>query len=265
MELSRKQRWQRLQSVFEPGLGRMLLVSVLIHLLLPVLYFSPLFPKGEPSKPPVYRVNLVNKPVKNPQAGRPEATPVKKPRKKPKPISSKPKPVLPKPQPKPVSVAKPTPKVEPTLSKSAETALQQRLEQLRAKQEQKKAEQERKDRLAALRAAVARETEPIDAPPGMLDGKGTEVGVDEKEYVREFITRQWRLSPYQTSRSLEAEVLMVYGADGRLIHYKFLENSGNEIFDESLRRAILKSKDLGQPLPSRADFQVVFNLKEMLD
>ena len=71
MESSRKQRWQQLQSVFEPGFKQMLLVSLLLHLLIPVLYYTPLFPKSEIRKPPVYRVNLVNKPVKNPQAGRP--------------------------------------------------------------------------------------------------------------------------------------------------------------------------------------------------
>jgi len=86
MDSFRKQRWQQLQSVFEPGFKQMLLVSIMLHLLLPVLYYSPFFPQHEIEKPLVYRVNLVNKPVKNPQAGRPEATPVKKkPVVKPKP------------------------------------------------------------------------------------------------------------------------------------------------------------------------------------
>ncbi|MBE9486525.1 MAG: TonB C-terminal domain-containing protein [Chloroflexi bacterium] len=286
MDSSRKQRWQQLQSVFEPGFRRMLLVSFLLHLLLPVLYHTPWFPKKDPVKPPVYRVNLVNKPVKKPQAGRPEAAPVKKkpPKKvvppkakpvKPKPIPPKPKPVTVKAKPKPAS--KPTPrtvsKPEPTsaVSKAQENALQKRLEELRTAQAKKRAEQERKDHLDALRAAVAAESQQVkspvaDAPVGSVTGKGDEIGVDERDYVREFITRQWRLSQYQlATRQLEAVVLLVYSAEGKLRHYRFEEKSGNEIFDSSLLRAILKSKDLGQPLQEQTDFTVIFNLKDMLD
>lgn len=286
MDSSRKQRRRQLQSVFEPGFRRMLLVSFLLHLLLPVLYHTPWFPKKDSVKPPVYRVNLVNKPVKSPQAGRPEAAPVKKkPVKKvvkPKPKPVKPKlippklkPVTVKPKPKPAS--KPTPrtvsKPEPTpaVSKAQENALQKRLEELRMAQAKKRAEQERKKQLDVLRAAVAVESRQVkspvaDAPVGSVTGKGDEIGVDERDYVREFITRQWRLSQYQlATRQLEAVVLLVYSAEGKLLHYRFKEKSGNEIFDSSLLRAILKSKDLGQPLQEQTDFTVIFNLKDMLD
>ena len=75
MESSRKQRWQQLQSTFEPGFRRMLLVSLLLHLLLPILYHFDWFPKKETVKPPVYRVNLVKKIVKKPQSGTNEADP----------------------------------------------------------------------------------------------------------------------------------------------------------------------------------------------
>ncbi|NOQ52857.1 MAG: hypothetical protein GQ578_11655 [Desulfuromonadaceae bacterium] len=279
MDSSRKQRWQQLQSVFEPGFRRMLLVSFLLHLLLPVLYHTPWFPKKDPVKPPVYRVNLVNKPVKKPQAGRPEAAPVKKkPAKKvvkpkPKPVKPKPLPSKPEAKPKAVTRLQPVPEPEPTpaVSKSQENALQKRLEELRTAQVKKRAEQERKARLDALRAAAAAESQQVkspvaDAPVGSVTGKGDEIGVDERDYVREFITRQWRLSQYQlATRQLEAVVLLVYSAEGKLRHYRFEEKSGNEIFDSSLLRAILKSKDLGQPLQEQTDFTVIFNLKDMLD
>jgi len=56
-----------------------------------------------------------------------------------------------------------------------------------------------------------------------------------------------------------------YNAEGTLIHYKFLRKSGNEAFDESLRRAITKARQLTQSLPEAMQFEIVFNLKDMLD
>ncbi len=304
MEMSRKQRWQQLQSVFEPGFRQMLLVSLLLHILLPMFYFSPWFPKSDPAKPPVYRVNLVNKVVKNPQAGRPEAVTKQaqpapeKPQVKPKPLPPKPKPEAkpippkpkpepvkpppkpePKPKPKPEPVkpkpkpkAKPKPKPEPkpAVSKAQENALQKRLQQLRKKTQQKQAEADRKAKLDALRAAAAAESQQLnspvkDAPVGMLDGKGDEAGVSATAFVREYIQQQWVLSQHQVSGTPEAEVLLVYNAQGTLQHYRFLKKSGNPIFDDSLTKAINKSKQLNQPLPSAEDFHIVFNLKEMLD
>ena len=290
MESSRKQRRRQLQSLFEPGFRRMLVVSLLLHLLLPVLYNASFLFKSDPVKPPVYRVNLVNKPVINPQAGRPEATsvtksrPKPKPKVKPKPLPPKPKPVKPKPvppkpKPKPAKpkttakeTAKPTPKPEPkpAASKAQKDTLQKRLEQLRAKQAKKQAEMQRQKRLDALRAAAAAESiqveSPIeDAPPGMLDGKGDEAGVAASAFVREFIQQQWSLSKYQVSGNPEAEAILLYSAEGTLIHYRFVKKSGNGIFDETLTRAINKSKQLNQPLPEQMEFHIIFNLKDMLD
>lgn len=296
MESSRKQRWKQLQAVFEPGFRRMLLISLLLHLLLPILYQTPWFPKKDPIKPPVYRVNLVNKIVKNPQAGRPEAvvtekkaqpkpqpkpTPKPKPKPKPvpvpiakpepKPIPPKPEPVaVPKPKPAPVVKPKPAPAPEPVVSKAQENALQKRLEQLRAAQAQKQAEAERKEKLDALRAAAVTESQKIEspvvgAPVGMLDGKGDEAGVPAEAFVQEFIQQQWSLSKYQIIGTPEAEALLVYNAAGQLLHYRFIEKSGNSIFDDSLIKAINKSKVLPQELPEQMEFHIVFNLKEMLD
>ncbi len=305
MEASRKQRWRQMQAVFEPGFKQMLLVSFLLHLLVPVLYFTPLF-HHDMTKPPVYRVNLVNKPVKNPQAGRPEAvkgeakpapkpTPPK-PKPEAKPIPPKPKPVPkpepkpePKPQPKPKAEPKPEPKPKPkpepvkpkpkpapkpepkpAVSKAQETALQQRLDQLRAAQEKKAREQALNDRLAALRAAVAAESSKVespvlDAPVGMADGKGNEEGAGALAFVQEYIQQQWSFSKYQAVGNPQAEVELVYDAGGTLLHYKFISKSGHAAFDESLIRAIAKSRQLPQPLPESMTLQIVFNLKEMLD
>lgn len=278
MESSRKQRWQQLQAAFEPGFGRMLLISVLLHLLVPVLYYTPLFPRSEPVRPPVYRVNLVNRPVKNPQAGRPEAVASKPKHKakpkpapvKPKPIPSKPKPAPVKPKPIPKSTPKPKSKPEPNISKAQENTLQKRLKELRAKQEQRKAEEARKERIEELKALAAAESQAVaspvkDAPVGMPEGTGKEAGVAAALFVQEFIQQQWSLSKYQVSGSPEAEVLLVYSADGELLQYRFEQKSGNTVFDDSLLRAISKSQHLPQPLPEEMDFHIIFNLKDMLD
>jgi outer membrane biosynthesis protein TonB len=200
MEASRKQRRQQLQSVLEPGFSRMLLISLLLHFLLPILYYSPLFPEREVEKPLVYRVNLVNKIVKNPQAGRPEASTEKiktepKPEVKvqPKPVTPKPEPAAvkipaketpkpvvkpepkteekvikpePKPEPKPVEkVVKPEPKPQPTgPTKAAEESLQQRLAKMKAEAEKRAREEERQQYLDSLRAAVKSETAQIESP-----------------------------------------------------------------------------------------------------
>ena len=294
MEPSRKKRWQQLQSAFEPGFRQMLLVSLLLHLLLPVLSFVPFFSQRAIEKPPVYRVNLVNKIVKNPQAGRPEATPVKKkpvvkPKSKPKPkpavkpkpippkpksIPVKPKPVPPKPKPapkpapvKPKPEPKPVPK--PAISKAQKSNLQKRLEQMRAAEQKKASEQARKDRIAALKAAALAESSslrsPIDAAPvGMADGTGDEAGVSAIAFVQEFIQQKWSFSKYQATGTPEAEMKLFYNADGTLLHYKFLKKSGNSNFDDSLLRAIVKSQQLPQKLPEAMRFEIVFNLKDML-
>lgn len=299
MESSRKQRWRQLQSVFEPGFKQMLLISVLLHLLVPILYYTPLFSQREIEKPPVYRVNLVNKIVKNPQAGRPEAIPVKKkpavkpkpkpepkPAVKPKPIpippKPKPVPVKPKPEPKPIppkpkpkpepvkSAPKPKPEPKPAVSKAQESALETRLKKMRAAQEKKASEQARKDKLAALKAAVLAESSKVespitDAPVGMMDGKGDEAGVSAIAFVQEFIQQQWSFSKYLAAGTPEAEMKLFYNAEGALLHYKFLKKSGNSAFDASLIRAITKSRQLPQLLPESMEFHIFFNLKDMLD
>jgi len=284
MESSRKQRWKQLQSAFDPGFRRMLLLSLLLHLLLPILYHTTWFPKREPIKPPVYRVNLVNKIVKNPQAGRPEAVvekakPKPKPKAKPKPVPPKPKPVPPKPvppkpvPPKPKPAPKPVskPEAKPQVSKAQEDALQKRLEQLRAKQAQDEAEAARKAKLDALRAAAAQEGQQVespvtDAPVGMLDGKGDEAGVAAVAYIRDLIQANWSYSPYlSANRDLEARVKLFYNADGELQKYEFIDKSGVQAFDDSLTKAIIRSRSLGQSLPDARPITVTFNLKELMD
>ncbi|NIQ94810.1 MAG: TonB C-terminal domain-containing protein, partial [Desulfuromonadales bacterium] len=47
----------------------------------------------------------------------------------------------------------------------------------------------------------------------------------------------------------------------RLVDYKFLEKSGDRLFDESVKAAVLKSRELPKPPPvARWEVDVVFNL-----
>ncbi len=313
MESSRKQRWQQLQATFEPGFKQMLLVSFLLHLLVPILYFTPLFPKQAAEKPPVYKVNLVNKPVLNPQAGRPEAVqgkatsaskaapkpkplpaakpippaPKPKPAAKPKPIpkptpkpqakptpkpTPKPEPaaVKPKPAPKPAPKPQPKPQAKPAVSKAEDNARQKTLERLLAAKKEREAEAARQATLARLRAAAAAESAKIEspvtnAPVGMLDGTGDEAGVSAVAFVQEYIQQNWSYSKYMASGSPEAEVKVSYDKSGTFLSYDFIQKSGDKNFDDSLMRAIAKSRQLPQPLPKAMTFEIVFNLKEMLD
>jgi hypothetical protein len=108
---------------------------------------------------------------------------------------------------------------------------------------------------------------PADVPVGMPTGTGAEIGVSTLAYIQAFIQENWILSPYLLDQSrltsIEAKVLLQYSADGTLVRYRIIEGSGNSQFDESITRAIIKSKQLAQKLPRNEELTVVFNLKEM--
>jgi hypothetical protein len=172
-----------------------------------------------------------------------------------------------KPKPKPVVKPKPA---KPKVSKAQENALSNRLRELREKKQREAADRVRKEKLAALKAAALIESSKVDspisdAPVGMADGKGDEAGVRAIAYVQEFIRQQWSFSKYQAVGNPEAEMKLYYNQDGRLLHFRFIKKSGNELFNESLTRAVTKSKQLGQSLPDAMEFDILFNLKDMLD
>ena len=126
---------------------------------------------------------------------------------------------------------------------------------------------EYEEKLAKLQAGAA--TVPKDVPVGMPEGTGTEVGVSVVSYIQAYIQENWALSPYLLDQSrlgsIEARVLLVYSASGELIRYRIVEPSGDSQFDDSIKRAIIKSKQLQQKLPKNTELTVVFNLKEMAD
>jgi colicin import membrane protein len=263
----------------DPKFGRLLLVSLLVHGLVWVAFTGDLFGTKTRPKPPVYYVDLIHKPVLNPQAGRPDPRPAKKPKAAevkrtvqtaPPAAQKKPKPAV-KPLVKPVQTSKPKPKPKPVQKPAvkADTRNEQQvksaLDEIRERQARQAEREAIKDKIAKLSAGAA--TIAADVPVGMPDGTGDEVGISALAFVQAFIQQNWALSPYLLDQSrlrdLEAKATLTYAASGEMIRYRINTPSGNQQFDDSLKRAITKSKQLPQPLPKQLDLLVTFNLKEM--
>jgi colicin import membrane protein len=263
----------------DPKFGRLLLFSLLIHGLVWVAFSVDLFGTKTRPKPPIYYVDLIHKPVLNPQAGRPDPRPAKKPKAAevkrtvqtaPVAAQKKPKPAV-KPLVKsvPTSKPKPTPKSVPKPAVKSDTRNEQQvksaLDDIRERQARQAERNAMKDKIAKLSAGAA--TVAADVPVGMPDGTGDEVGISALAFVQAFIQQNWALSPYLLDQSrlrdLEAKATLTYAASGEMIRYRINTPSGNQQFDDSLKRAITKSKQLPQPLPKQLDLLVTFNLKEM--
>jgi hypothetical protein len=273
----------------DPKFGRLLLLSLIVHALVWVALSGGWFGSGQRPKPPVYYVDLIHKPVLNPQAGRPEPRPVSKPKPEPvkntaaTPIPAKepakpvvktpPKPpeaVIPKPAPKPAvkPAAKPAPKPAVEPDRRTEQKLQSALDEIRQRQTREAERDALKERLAKLRESVsAAATVPADVPIGMPDGQGDEVGVSALAFVQAFIQENWVLSPYLLDQSrianIEAKATLAYSASGKLVRFRINTPSGNQQFDDSLKRAITKSDQLPQALPKDLELVVTFNLKDI--
>ena len=267
----------------DPKFGRLLLVSLLAHGLIWVAFSIDLFGTHTRPKPPVYYIDLIHKPVLNPQAGRPDPRPASKPKaaavkataQTVTPAAPKP-PVKPavKPLVKPATTVKPQPVAKPVTKtvvkpdQRKEQKLQSALDEIRERQKHQEERDALKDKLAKLRDSVgAAATVPADVPVGMPDGQGDEVGVSALAFVQAFIQQNWVLSPYLLDQSriadFEAVATLNYSASGALTSYSVDRLSGNKQFDESLRTAIVKSKQLPQPLPKELKLVVTFNLKDI--
>ncbi len=257
----------------DPKFGRLLLVSLVVHGLVWAAFTGDWFGSSTRPKPPVYYVDLIHKPVLNPQAGRPDPRPAKKQQAAPvkKSVAT---PVAPKavtkpevkPLAKPARTAKPQPVPKP--DQRQEKKVQSAIDEIRQRQEREAERDALKDKLAQLReSAGAAATVSADVPVGMPDGTGDEVGVSALAFVQAFIQQNWALSPYLLDQSrlanIEARAKLLYAADGRLKSFRIETPSGNPQFDDSLKKAIIKSQQLPQPLPKDLELVVIFNLKEM--
>lgn len=258
----------------DPRLGRLLLASLGAHLAVVVLFSGVIFPRFDRDTRPVYHVNLVNLPVMNPQAGRPDARPepAKAPAKAvaPEPVKAPPPaPAKPAAKPEAVKIAKPAAPVKKTAAvkpappaASYEKETLSAIEDLRRRQEMEALKQ----KIAQFGSKDTRQAAVPDAPVGMADGKGSEAGVAYDVWLHEYLKQAWTLSRYQVSRrDLQATVRLVFDGQGNLKDYSFVEKSGEERFDDSVRKAVLQLKKLPNPPGSRMEREVVFNLKELLE
>ena len=274
----------------DPRMGRMLFVSLGVHLVVFLLFSGVLMPRFKRDVRPVYHVNLVNLPVKDPQAGRPDARPEAP---KPKPEPKKPEPVKvapPEPAPKkPETVKAPPPKPEPKkpaapkVVKQAEKAPPAKKEPVAKPQpaprqsyedalsavedmRRRKEIEDLKKSLAVLGQNDTRKSAPVETPAGMPEGKGTEAGPSYDAWLQEYLKQAWTLSRYQVSRrDLEAVVTLVFDSRGNLIDYRFIEKSEEERFNDSVRKAVLQLKKLPTEPGERMEKKIVFNLKELLE
>ena len=267
----------------EQGLRRTIILSLALHLLVLALFAGDFLPRRKLDERPVYVVDLLNLPVKDPQAGRPDAArqpqktpdkppeppaaaapPEKAPEKAPEPVKLPPKtPEPPKPEVKPVPSKEAPPKPTPAKEPAPTDSVAQRIEDLRRKQEI----EEKKAALEALRSKDTR-GRGTDAPVGMPDGKGTEVGIEQQLWLKEFLKQAWALSKYQISRrDLEALVVLEFDPSGRLINYRFTKKSGDDRFDDSVRKAVLKLNEITLPIPpgKRVEQEAKFNLADLTD
>lgn len=245
----------------EPKIGRMFLVSLGLHLLLFIIFSGALVFKSERDRRPVYYVDLTKVPVANPQAGRPDA--------RPKPTKPAPKKAV-KQTVKPAPVTKPVSKPQPDSIKRPAPAvsdadIQKKLEALKRQRER----EDLKQKLAALAAGDSRDDDALasDAPLGMPDGQGDEAGASHLAYLEAFIKAHWSLSRYQVRNTdVEASAWVVYNKQGRLVDFSLQEASGEKVFDDSIKTAILKSNQLDfEPQFADQKITITFNLKDLLD
>ncbi len=125
------------------------------------------------------------------------------------------------------------------------------------------------DKIAALKTTDTRQTAAplVEAPVGLPTGKGKEAGPDEQLWIQKYLKECWNLSKYQVaSHDLKAKARLVFDSGGRLVNYEIVSSSGNTTFDDSVRRAILKAKQLPFRPERRLELtEVEFNIKDLLD
>lgn len=259
----------------------MLVLSLAAHLAVVLSFTVGLIPLRQTPPREVYHVDLVNLPVKDPQAGRPDARPEAiqqpaPPQPAPPPAQPKPAPPTPKvevkpvpkpspkPTPKPVVPAKPIPKpaekkpVAPAVASDPLKAI----EDMRRRQEL----EDLKQKLDRLSQSDTRRSSTSQAPVGMPTGKGAEAGVSYDAWIHDYLKAAWSLSKYQVGRlDLEAKVRLQFDARGHLRNYDFTKESGDSRFDDSVRRAILQLKELPNAPERPLDLNVTFNLKDLLE
>lgn len=264
----------------EPKIGRMMVVSLLIHLVIVGFSAHKLFPEFKTRPRPVYYVDLKQKPVASPQKGIPQ-----KSEKKSRPVAEK-TPSVKKSTPKKqkssvaekVYKSKSTPKTpvapieDEGVAEFDEDAVLALLNKDSKKSESPSPANEDLQReiermRSELDGLTASRSDAPDVPLGSETGTGNEPGVDEREWIEAYLKKQWRFSRYQLDERrlarIEAVVELEYQSDGALKIYKFIDTSGDQLFDDSVKAAIIKGRQLPFNPGRKLKFTARFNLKDL--
>ncbi|MCD4689656.1 MAG: TonB C-terminal domain-containing protein [Desulfuromonadaceae bacterium] len=281
----------------DPKIGRIVLLSLILHLVLVLVFSGSFSHHNSPPKRPVYYVDLTQLPVANPRAGRPDGqsgAPKAVKKSTPAPIKKRPPTVKraapPTPAKKTIQPSRPTTKtVKKTTAKAVsktqpaaktaatssqasannDTNYQTAMSAVdRMRRNQKRAAL--KEKLAALASSDSRTGTVAgggsNAPLGMPDGTGDQAGVSQERWLQARLTKNWSLSKYQVvRRDLECRVRITYNSAGVLTGKEFIKTSGDSTFDDSVTRAILKSRQLEFNPGRQLQVTVTFNLKDLMD
>lgn len=224
----------------------MLLCSTALHVALYLLLVKFNFSAVPFKEGPVYYVDVVTLPVANPRAGTP-STPGSAPSKPAQQEMALPAKSTPKTVSKPISAAK-----KPAAS--TETARQ--FEERMAKIEREVDAKHVSAALNALQKKVAASGNGGQA--GMPGAKGTEAGSDYAAYIRSRLMDAFSTTISFQSKNPEVMVRLTIDRNGKVIGSTFLKSTKDRIFEDSVRRTILKAEQTFPPPPGGARFEYIY-------
>ena len=216
-------------------LNRALAFSGFLHLAAAVWFLigPKLFPAAPRPYLPSLRVDLVGLPTQKVEKEAPLPAPAPETPTAPAPAKA---PVVPPPSPKgEMSLRKPKAK-ESKKEKEAKRKLKQALERIRAI-----------ERIKALTAS-----EPVR---GNRVSKGTSLSAEARtaieagyfEVVLEQVRAQWELPKWLMGQGLSAKVLIHLDSRGSIKSFRFIQPSGNESFDQEVKRALVAANPFPVP------------------
>lgn len=257
------------------GIGRMLLLSLVLHALILVILGGFIVPRIREVKKPVYYVDLLHKPVAKPRAGRTDAVAVKKKTRVKKKVRKPVKPIIP-PHKSQTPVKKAVVKVAPPKNKQPVAPVvtdKPSITPVKIVEPSDPmdaiAKMRRHKRIADLKnqlASLAHDPMPpsVDAPVGVVGGRGSQAGVDFDSWIKAYLSEAWVLPSHYLQRGLKAKMLLRFNRHGRLIYHEMLIPSGDSFFDASIKRAVQQLQQLPSEPEGQMDLTVTFDPREML-
>jgi len=226
----------------EPDFRWMLVCSSFIHLtcyfLLFIFHFAPKpFKEG-----PVYYVDIVNLPVANPQAGAPSTSG------SPPAVPARQEMTLPQ-----KTAGKTTLKTIPSRKETPSVETERQFEERMAKIARTVDARHVSAALDELQKKVGAGGKSGQA--GMPGAKGTEAGSDYAAYIRSRLTDAFAKTIAYQTKSPTVLVSITIDRNGRVIALKIEKSSADRLFEDSVRRAILKAEQTFPPPPGGATFE----------